>query len=212
MSLVGDDVDVGANAPTCSTSSSKTKGRSVWRRAIVWSAAPASAVAFAFLVHSFLFEAFSVPSGSMIPTLDVGDRMLVNKSPFGADVHRGDVVVFNRAPGDPNLEYPILVKRVLGLPGETISSRGATVLVNGRPLAEPWLPDLSAPMPAANHCPQAAYNIRVTHLPARSYFVMGDCRGISADSRSWGLVPASHIIGKVFFVFWRNGHPWFHWL
>jgi signal peptidase I len=99
------------------------------------------------------------------------------------------------------------VKRVIGLPGETVSSRGDVVLINGKPLAEPWLPDLKK-VPG---CFEPSLNIRTTVVPANSYFVLGDCRGDSSDSRVWGAVPASRIIGKVFLVVWRNGHPWFHW-
>ena len=114
-------------------------------------------------------------------------------------------MVFRRAPGDHDTEYGDLVKRVIGLPGETISSTGDTILIDGQPLAQPWLPKLTG------ICSQAAADIPTTTIPAGQYFVMGDCRGDSSDSRAWGTVPAANIIGKVTVVVWRHNHPWLHW-
>jgi signal peptidase I len=93
---------------------------------------------------------------------------------------------------------------VVGLPGETISSKGATVLINGKPLAEPWLPALTG------LCAEAAENITTTRIPPHHYFVMGDCRGNSADSRSWGTLASSYVVGKVVVIVWRFGHPYLH--
>src|SRR5262249_49027837 len=124
---------------------------------------------------------------------------------------RGDIIVFHRVPRDTDESNPTdLVKRVIGLPGETISSRGDTVLINGQPLKEPWLPKLDA-LPASDSCSQSAYDIPTTKIPSGQYFVMGDCRGNSFDSRAWGPVPVGNIIGRVFVVLWRHNHPWFHW-
>ena len=114
-------------------------------------------------------------------------------------------MVFKRAPGDTDPQYPVLVKRVVGLPGESISSSGNTVLINGRVLAQPWLPRLTG------FCSQTAANVRPQRIPAGQYFVMGDCRGASSDSRFWGTVPTANIIGKVDVIAWRNGHPWLQW-
>jgi signal peptidase I len=145
----------------------------------------------------------------MLPTLQIGDRLVVDKIPgLAHDIHRGDIVVFHRAPGDIDRQYPILVKRVIGLPGETISSKGETVYINGRAIAEPWL----ASMNATPTCPQTDFEIPVTHIPSGQYYVLGDCRGNSSDSRAWGTVPADNVIGRVFVVVWRHNHPWFHWL
>ena len=154
-------------------------------------------------IRAYAAESFVVPSGSMLPTLQIGDRIIVDK--LSSTVHRGDIVVFRRAPGDTDLEYPILVKRVIGLPGELISSEGDTILINGKPIAQPWLPKLTG------QCFQPAANIPPTRIAAGQYFVLGDCRGDSDDSRYWGTVPASNIIGKVTAVVWRHGHPWLHW-
>jgi signal peptidase I len=154
-------------------------------------------------LRAYAVQAFVVPSPSMTPTLQVGDRIIVDK--LSSTVRRGDIVVFHRAPGDHDLQYPILVKRVIGLPGETISQRGTTIYVDGQPLAEPWLPQLTG------ICAAPAKAVPTTTIPQGQYFVMGDCRGDSEDSRYWGTVPASDIIGKVTAVVWRNGHPWLHW-
>ena len=182
------------------------------RRAGEWLAVLVVAALVAFLVRTYAVETFYVPSGSMTPTLLTGDRILVDKLPFVTDdIHRGDIIVFRRVPADPQVQDADLVKRVIGLPGETIWSKGDTIYVNGHVLREPWLPNLNKGVAKLDGCPQRSFGIKVTHIPAHHYFVMGDCRGISYDSRFWGTVPAANIIGKVFLVIWRNGHPWFHW-
>lgn len=161
------------------------------------------AVLVAAGLRAFVVQAFYVPTGSMVPTLLPGDRMLVIK--LGYTIHRGDIIVFRRTPADTSTTDSDLVKRVVGLPGETISSRGDTVLINGRPIAEPWLP------PFAPGCQQNAFNIPRTKVAPGNYFVMGDCRGNSDDSRDWGTVPSSYVVGKVIVIVWRSGHPYFHW-
>lgn len=138
----------------------------------------------------------------MLPTLQIGDRIIVVK--IGYTIHRGDIIVFRRPPSDTTTADKDLVKRVIGMPGETISSRGATVLINGKPLAEPWLP------PLTGICSEAAENITTTRIPPHHYFVMGDCRGDSADSRTWGTLPSSYVVGKVVVIVWRFGHPYLH--
>jgi signal peptidase I len=179
------------------------------RRTAQWIAILIVALLASFAVRTYVIQVFEVPSGSMLPTLQIGDRLVVDKI-FGLahDVHRGDIVVFRRAPGDSDLQYPILVKRVIGLPGERISSLGDTIYINDRAVAEPWL----AAMNATSTCPQPSFDVPNTKIPSGQYFVMGDCRGNSSDSRVWGTVPVGNIIGRVNLVFWRHNHPWFHWL
>jgi signal peptidase I len=173
-----------------------------------WFAVLVVAVLASFLIRVYAIQTFEVPSGSMLPTLQVGDRLIVDKLPWLAhSIHRGDIIVFHRAPGDSDLQYPILVKRVIGLPGQTISSKGDTIYINGRAIAEPWL----AAMNATPTCPQPNFDIPTTHIKKGQYFVMGDCRGNSSDSRVWGTVPVSNVIGRVFVVIWRHNHPWLHW-
>ena len=152
---------------------------------------------------------FTVRSGSMAPTLHAGDRILVVDSRRAqSHIYRGEVVVLRRVPADPMLQDSELVERVIGMPGETISSRADTIYINGRPLATPWLPNLVGVVagPGKQPCAQRDLNIQRTHIPAGHYFVMGDCQEISYDSRYWGTVPASYIVGEVFDVFIRNGH------
>jgi signal peptidase I len=153
--------------------------------------------------RAYAAQSYFIPSPSMSPTLEPGDRVVVDK--LFSTVHRGDIVVFNRAPGDTDLQYPVLVKRVIGLPGERISSSGDTIYIDGQPIAQPWLPELSG------ICSQSAFNIPAQRIPSGHYFVMGDCRGDSSDSRYWGTVPQANIIGKVTAIVWRDGHPWIHW-
>ena len=186
--------------------------RAIGRRVLEWVGVLALAALIALVLRSYVVQTFYVPSGSMEPTLRVGDRILVDKLPVvSRSIHRGDIIVFRRVPADTDPTHPAdLVKRVIGLPGETISSRGDTVFINGRPIAEPWLPNL-AKVARKWDCPQRAYDIPTTHIARNHYFVMGDCRGNSYDSRAWGTVPASYIVGKVFAVIWRHGHPWLHW-
>ena len=154
-------------------------------------------------VRAYAVQAYVVPSPSMTPTLQTGDRIIVDK--LSSTIRRGDIVVFHRAPGDHDPRYPILVKRVIGLPGETISQRGPTIYVDGQPVAQPWLP------PVTGICADPSPPVPTTTIPPGRYFVMGDCRGDSEDSRYWGTVPASYIVGKVSAVVWRDGHPWLHW-
>jgi signal peptidase I len=173
------------------------------RRIIGWLALVAVILAVAIGTRAYAVESFSIPSGSMSPTLQVGDRITVDK--LHSTIQRGDIVVFQRVPADTEKQDADLVKRVIGLPGETISSIGDTVLISGVPLAQPWLPSL------VGLCAETSANIPTTTIAPDHYFVMGDCRGDSFDSRYWGTVPGSYVIGKVDAVVWRGGHPWIHW-
>jgi signal peptidase I len=203
-------------SPTDSGASEPQSRRPRGRVAIEWALVVVLAVGGALFVRAFVVQTFSVPSSSMYPTLQIGDRILVDRIPGLAHaIHRGDVVVFHKVPADHDGAGPEdLVKRVIGLPGETISSVGDTVLIDGKPIREPWL-HLDAVSPQGA-CAQSAFDIPPTYktkpIPAGHYFVMGDCRGISDDSRFWGTVPTSAVIGRVFTVIWRSNHPWVHWL
>ncbi|MGO9559560.1 MAG: signal peptidase I [Acidimicrobiales bacterium] len=177
------------------------------RRLLPWIAIIAVSMVVAIGLRVFVVQTFFVPSGSMIPTLMPGDRILVQK--VGYSVSEGAIVVFKTPPGyQPQdcggSEESDLVKRVIGLPGDTIwSGTGAnanTVYINGKALPEPYLPKGT----------QIGEGIRKQTIPAGEYFMMGDNRSVSCDSRVWGLVPASDIVGRVFLVIWRDGHPDFH--
>jgi signal peptidase I len=150
-------------------------------------------------LRAFVVQTFFVPSSSMFPTLQQGDRILVQK--IGFSIQRGDILVFRRPPGDVwDTNDEDLVKRVIGLPGETISSRGNTVYIIGKALAEPYLPKGTV----------LGRAIPPTKIPAGDYYMMGDNRNNSEDSRYWGFLPRSYVVGKVFLIVWRHGHPWFH--
>jgi len=145
----------------------------------------------------------------MEPTLDIGDRILVWKAIFNwHGVRQGDIVVFTHPPFD-HCAGPAdtdLVKRVIALPGQTIYSAGNNIYVDGRRLPQPYLAprdQLGPPIPAATR--QAPF-----HVPPGELYVMGDNRQVSCDSRFWGPIRGTSIIGKAVLLFWHNGHPDFH--
>jgi signal peptidase I len=181
-----------------------------WRRALTEVGVMLAAAALlAFLVRTFVFQPFWIPSASMTPTLGVYDRILVQKAFFSwHDLHEGDIVVFSQPPLDHCPGPPgDLVKRVIALPGQTIYSSGNTIYIDGRPLAEPYLPSydpLGLQIPGASR--QHPYRV-----PPGEFYVMGDNRADSCDSRFWGPITGSSIVGKVVLTFWHNGHPAFHW-
>ena len=164
------------------------------RRNVEWVVIVVVAVLAAILVKTYLIEAFYIPSGSMEPTLDIGDRVLVNKLSYQMHaVHRGDVVVFERPPGiegEPNIKD--FIKRVIGLPGETIETRGDDVYINGRRLREPYLPAGTRTFPA----------IDKQTIPPGHYWVMGDNRTNSSDSRVFHAIARSTIVGRAFVQVW----------
>ncbi|MGQ0670659.1 MAG: signal peptidase I [Actinomycetota bacterium] len=168
----------------------------------------------ALLLKTFLVQAFFIPSGSMVPTLETGDRVLVNKVVYHLrDIHRGDVIVFrDPTPEDASNRNAIeaflhwlteglgftqpededFIKRVIGLPGETLQARGGVVYVNGEPIDEPYL----APSTRTEDFGPVA-------VPADSMFMMGDNRGSSIDSRgSLGFVPMDKVVGEAFVIMW----------
>lgn len=164
------------------------------------------AVLLAGLVRTFVFRTFWIPSGSMLPTLGVYDRILVQKAFFSwHDLHEGDIVVFSHPPRDhcPGPAGGDLVKRVIALPGQRIYSSGNTVYVNGRPLTERYLPGsdpLGPPIPDASR--QHPYRV-----PPGEFYVLGDNRSDSCDSRYWGPITGTSIVGKVVLDWWHNSHP-----
>jgi signal peptidase I len=213
---------------------------------VEWGASFFPVILVVFVLRSFLFEPFKIPSGSMIPTLEVGDFILVNKFTYGIrlpvinkkiisinDPQRGDVMVF-RYPDDPSLDY---IKRVIGVPGDTVAYQNKRLSINGQPVETTkifdyhhserlyyseqyvarigdveyrYLNDSDAPafIPDATQFPNRAnctYNAAgvICKVPAGHYFMMGDNRDNSRDSRFWGFVPEQNIVGKAFFI-WLN--------
>jgi signal peptidase I len=212
-----------------------------------WTAGLFPVIVGVFVLRSFLFEPFKIPSGSMVPTLLVGDLILVNKFDYGVrlpvlnkkivalqDPQRGDVVVF-RYPPDPRLDY---IKRVVGVPGDEIVYQNQKLTINGQPaplaaLGEfydedslRYAPQFSEKLgekdhrilvdprrssslgiespkfPFAENCRYSAEGV-TCKVPAGHYFVMGDNRDNSQDSRYWGFVPDENLVGRAFFV-WMN--------
>jgi signal peptidase I len=159
-----------------------------------WLAVIAVALVLAIGVRSYVIQTFYIPSGSMEPTLNIGDRILVFKLAYDfVSPAIGDVIVFRAPPsehcGDPSIVD--LVKRIVGVPGDRISSIGNEILIDWKPLVQDWphVVDLLTPI-----TPQT--------IPANDYFVMGDNHPASCDSRVWGYVPRSDIIGKVVLKIW----------
>ncbi len=165
---------------------------STTRSIIEWGATIGVALLAALIIKAFVLQAFFIPSESMVPTLEVHDRVLVNKLSYHLHhIHRGDIVVFKRP---PNERQPIndLIKRVIGLPGETVGTRDGHVLINGRTLNEPYLPSGTF---------SGNLDQPVT-VPAGYYWVMGDNRTNSSDSRFFGAIPRSLIVGRAFVKVW----------
>jgi signal peptidase I len=175
-----------------------------------WVAIVAVALVLALAARQWVFQTFSIPSESMVPTLDIGDRIVVQKIFWNwHNVKQGDIVVFARPPHDTQCTGPEsedLVKRVIALPGQKIYSAFGKVFVDGRQLNESYLPKpdpLGRPIPGASA--QHPYKV-----PAGDFYVMGDNRAVSCDSRYWGPVQGSTIVGKVVLLLWRHGHPAWH--
>ena len=170
----------------------------------------AVAVGLAILIQALIVKPYRIPSSSMVPTLDVGDRILVQKAFFNwHDVRQGDIVVFAHPAADDECSGPDntdLVKRVIALGGQTIYSSGNTIYVDGRQLAESYLPK-DDPLGPAIPRASASSPYRV---PAGDFYVLGDNRAISCDSRYWGPVDGSTVVGKAVLLWWRGSRPDFH--
>jgi len=146
----------------------------------------------AFGIRTFVAEARYIPSGSMLPTLQINDRLIVDKVGYHfRDPQRGDIVVFSPTDALQRQNFhDAFIKRVIGLPGETVEVKGGRVYVNGQPLRENYVQD----------SPQYQYG-PVT-VPTDSYLVLGDNRNNSYDSHYWGFVPREKIIGRAVVRFW----------
>ncbi|HUF32362.1 MAG TPA: signal peptidase I [Acidimicrobiales bacterium] len=161
------------------------------RNIVEWVAIIVGALAVAMVVKTFLIQAFFIPSASMFPTLRDQDRVLVNKLSYQLhDVNRGDLVVFERPPEEMASTINDLVKRVVGLGGEEISVVDGVVLIDGRPLDEPYLKGTTTA------------DMEPVRIPEGHVFVMGDNRGNSSDSRFFGPIDEDLIVGRAFIKVW----------
>lgn len=189
------------------------KSKKPWYRE--WSEAMFVAIILALIIRTFLFQAFKIPSGSMLDTLLIGDHLLVNKFIFGTklpfsderyltirDPERGDVIVFE-FPQDEGKSYfqrRDFIKRVIGVPGDLIEIKAKQVFVNGEPFSLPQEKHKDSEMIPAVASPRDFTG--PIKVPADNYFVMGDNRDYSFDSRFWGYVDKSKIKGLAFIKYW----------
>jgi signal peptidase I len=170
------------------------------------------AVILALFVRTWIVQAFKIPTGSMENNLLIGDHLLVNKFIFGPtatsigrtllpvrDIRRGDVIVF-KYPDEPDRDF---IKRVIGLPGETLELRAKKVYIDGQPLDEPYVHFLE---PASDSQETTSFDVRERYGPVRvpegQYFVMGDNRDNSQDSRYWGFLPRHYVKGRALMIYW----------
>ena len=192
------DPAAGGDATAVATDGAEKTEKSARRRraTIEWIVLIGAALIIAIVIKTFLFQDFYIPSESMVPTLKVGDRVLVNKLSYDLhDVHRGDIVVFKAPPEARSDGIDDLVKRVIGLPGDTVEAReDGRIYVNDRLLDEPYLP-----------AGTRTTNLPPTKVPAGHLFMMGDNRTASRDSRYFGPIAESAIIGRVFLKIWPPG-------
>ena len=187
------------------------KGAEVRQKSIIREYAEAIAIALvlALFIRTFVVQAFKIPSGSMIPTLLIGDHILVNKFIYGIknpftgrvlipveDIHRKDVIVF-KYPVNPDQDF---IKRVIGIPGDTIQIKNKEVFVNGEPFVVDSAIFQNSLILSGQLQPRD--NLGPITVPAHSYFVMGDNRDNSHDSRFWGYVPDKNIKGKAIIIYW----------
>jgi signal peptidase I len=173
------------------------------------------AVILALFVRTFVVQAFKIPTGSMENNLLIGDHLLVNKFVFGAaptsveraalpigTIRRGDVLVF-KYPEQPDRDF---IKRAIGLPGETLEVREKKVYINGAPLEEPYAHHLSPASEGSAFNEVTSFDVRERYgpvtVPPNHYFMMGDNRDNSQDSRYWGFLPRENIKGKALVIYW----------
>ena len=173
------------------------------------------AVILALFVRTFIVQAFKIPTGSMENNLLIGDHLLVNKFVFGptasrlerallpvGTIHRRDIIVF-KYPEEPDRDF---IKRVIGLPGDTVQLRDKKVSINGRPLDEPYVHFLQPPSGVTEFSEVTSFDVRERYgpvtVPPNQYFVMGDNRDNSQDSRYWGFLPRDYVKGKALLIYW----------
>jgi signal peptidase I len=175
------------------------------------------AVILALFIRTFVVQAFKIPTGSMEPNLLVGDHLLVNKFVFAPtaadaergvlpirDIRRGDVVVF-KFPEEPERDF---IKRVIGLPGETVELRARQIFINGARVEEPYAHYM---FPQGQDDEHGMFDVRERYgpvtVPQGHFFMMGDNRDNSQDSRYWGFLPAHYVKGRALMIYWSFEQP-----
>ncbi len=184
--------------------STKHTKKSVFRE---YAEAFAIAILLALFIRTFVVQAFKIPSGSMLPTLQIGDHLLVSKFIYGIKIpfsgttlipikspERQDVVVF-KYPKDRSVDY---IKRVIGIPGDTLAIRNKKVYINNSPIEDPYAHYTSSTVMVGS----PRDNLSAIEIPDGKVFVMGDNRDNSHDSRFWGFVDQKDILGKAFIIYW----------
>jgi signal peptidase I len=217
--------DVGAQTDPKSTGVSREATEPRRRRKSVvreYAEAIAIAILLALVIRTVIVQAFTIPSGSMMDTLLVGDYILVNKFLYGPEIplidwrtpalrdpHRGDIIVF-KYPQDEKRDF---IKRIIGTPGDEVQVKGHQVFVNGNALVEPYVKTVDSAFSRSSSYCGYAYGCEATRVPADSYFVMGDNRDNSQDSRYWGFVKRDKIKGKAFLIYWSwdSDRHWLRW-
>jgi signal peptidase I len=155
------------------------------------------AIVLALVIRTFVVQAFKIPSGSMLPTLQIGDHILVNKFIYWfTDPQRGDIIVF-KFPQDEGRDF---IKRAIALPGEKVEVRGKQVYVSEKPLQEPYAAHLDHAIQESPFSPRDSFGPVV--VPPGQLFMMGDNRDYSMDSRFWGFLDMKKIKGKAFIIYW----------
>ena len=197
------NADATATEATATEATAAPRRSSRTRGAIEWVVVIVGAVLLALVIKTFVMQAFFIPSPSMAPTLEVHDRVLVNKLSYRlGDVNRGDIVVFER-PASEGDGIKDLIKRVIALPGESLVIDNGKVFIDGRELSEPYLaPDVvTRNRPEPTRCAPANPCV----VPEGQVWVMGDNRDNSRDSRFFGAIPEDTIVGRAFVRVWPFG-------
>jgi signal peptidase I len=173
------------------------------------------AVILALFIRTFVVQAFKIPTGSMENNLLIGDHLLVNKFVFGptasslerlllpiGEIKRGDVLVF-KYPEQPDRDF---IKRIIGLPGDTLELKAKKVYINGEPIDEPYVHFLEPPREGSDEHETTSFDVRERYgpvtVPEGQYFAMGDNRDNSQDSRYWGFLPRDYVKGKALLIYW----------
>lgn len=182
--------------------------KSTTRNMVEWLVVVGGAILVAVLIRAFVLQTFWIPSPSMATTLVKNDRVIVNKLSYRLhDVNRGDVVVFNRPPNEPESDIKDLIKRVVALEGERISIRDGKVHIDGEVLEEPYTRGLET---VDNGCSQGdltqLYTVEGLLVPVDHVFVLGDNRVNSGDGRCFGPIAEDLIVGRAFFKIWPPGN------